>query len=424
MSVVVVGISNKKAPLDFLEKVAISEEGVSKVLANLVDCPNVNEAVVISTCLRTEVYAVVDRFHEAVSEIQEVLAADATVASTTLSALATVRFDDEVGVHLFSVAAGLESSVLGEGEVLGQVRRAYERAQSEKAAGPVLAELFRHALHAGKRVRTETAIARGTTSFAHAAVELAAERHESALANANIGVVGAGEMGLGVIRALSERSGDAAAHSLTIFNRNAQRARQALDELGIVDSVRIESLDALATFAGELDVVISAVEVPSALLSSATLAPGGDRRARPLLAIDLGVPRNIDPVVRAHPGVTLFDMDDLAATVERAKGARRGEIDDAQKIVLEEVATYRQSSRERGAAPIIAALRASIETIRQREIDALSGEITPQVRDQIDRVSKAVLAKVLHEPTMVLRESAGTSKGERLVESLRSLFRL
>ncbi len=176
MSVVVVGLQHTQAPLPLLEATAVADGDLHKMLGELRHCRNVQETVVLSTCLRTEVYAVVDRFHDAVAEIYDVLSEHSARSVEELSAHATIRFDDDVTSHLFSVTSGLESMVTGETEVVGQVRRAFERAQEEGACGPVLSALFRHALQTGKRVRTETGISKGTTSFAYAAVTVARGR--------------------------------------------------------------------------------------------------------------------------------------------------------------------------------------------------------------------------------------------------------
>jgi len=178
----------------------VAEDDLHKMLSVLSHRRNLQETVVLSTCLRTEVYAVVDRFHDAVDEIYDVLADHSGAPVEELSAHASIRFDDDVTSHLFSVTSGLESVVTGESEVVGQVRRAFERAQEEGTCGPVLSALFRHALQTGKRVRTETAIAQGTTSFAHAAVEVARGRDGAGLAGTRVVVVGAGDMGLGKVR--------------------------------------------------------------------------------------------------------------------------------------------------------------------------------------------------------------------------------
>ena len=173
MSVIVVGLEQRNAPLELLEAVSIPETDLAKSLGRLRDRSNLSEAVILSTCLRTEVYTVVERFHDGVAELQDFLAA---VSGSPVDALAerlTIRFDDDVAVHLFSVASGLDSAVIGESEVLGQVRRAWEKAQAEGSSGPILGALFRHSVETGKRVRSETAIARGVTSMSHGAVALA-----------------------------------------------------------------------------------------------------------------------------------------------------------------------------------------------------------------------------------------------------------
>ena len=178
MSVIVVGLEQRQSPLELLERVAVTESDLPKALGRLRDQSNLSEAVILSTCLRTEVYAVVERFHDGVAELQEFLATISGSPVETLADHLTVRFDDDVTSHLFTVAAGLDSAVLGESEVLGQVRRSWERAQLEQVSGPVLGALFRHAVETGKRVRSETAIARGITSLSHGAVALAASRRD------------------------------------------------------------------------------------------------------------------------------------------------------------------------------------------------------------------------------------------------------
>ena len=206
MSVIVVGLEQKHAPLELLDRVSVTESDTGKALGRLRDQPNLSEAVLLSTCLRTEVYAVVERFHDGVAEIQEFLADVSGSSVDALGEYCTIRFDDDVTDHLFSVASGLDSAVLGESEVLGQVRRAWERAQAERVSGPVLGALFRHAVETGKRVRSETAIARGITSLSHGAVALAQGRRPGGLAGSRVLVVGAGEMGEGVVQALDRLS--------------------------------------------------------------------------------------------------------------------------------------------------------------------------------------------------------------------------
>ncbi|MGH9092750.1 MAG: glutamyl-tRNA reductase [Acidimicrobiales bacterium] len=427
MSVLVVGLEHRQVPLDLLERVTVGEAELAKVLGALRDSANLQESVVVSTCLRTEVYAVVDRFHDAVHEIEAVLADRAGVDVAVVEAHAAVRFDEDVARHLFSVASGLESAVLGEGEVLGQVRRAWERAQDERVSGPVLSELFRHAVRTGKRVRSETAIARGTTSFSHAAVELAEAQRGGGLVGASAAVVGAGEMGSGVLVALVSLPPQRRPAELVLVNRTGERAEALVRSLPEGAAVRVADPGDLDRVVAGADLLVTAVEAEAHGIGAAQLAPAGTRADRPLLVVDLGMPRNVDPAVATLPGVTVLDMDHLASAVARAVAERRGEVDRAEVIVADEVARHRAAARARGAAPVVSALRARLEEIRAAELARARGQVgglSDGEWAQVDAATRAALAKLLHEPTVLLKETAGTPRGERLVEALRLLFDL
>ena len=424
MSVVVVGLQHTQAPLPLLEAAAVPDADLHKTLSALSHRRNVQEAVVLSTCLRTEVYAVVDRFHDAVAEIYEVLSEQSHRSVDELSAHATVRFDDDVTSHLVSVTSGLESVVTGETEVVGQVRRAFERAQEEGTAGPVLSALFRHALQTGKRVRTETGISQGTTSFAYAAVTVARGEDQAGLRGARVVVVGAGDMGLGVCRALSDIAAADAPQRVVVVNRSIDRAQDLvrLAATGPIE-MRAAPLEDVAGELAEADVVLTAVAAESHVLNKTDFAGV----TGPLLVIDLGVPRNVEPSVAALAGVTLLDMDTLSVSVARALGDRAEESVAARDIVAAEVDRYRSASRQRGAAPIIASLRGRLETLRVAELErhrAQLADLSEEEWDHVDAATRAALAKMLHEPTMLLKETAGTPRGERLVEALRILFDL
>ena len=423
MSVVVIGLQHKQAPLSVLEAVAVGDADLHKVLTALSHRRNLQETVVLSTCLRTEVYSVVDRFHDAVAEVYEVLSEHSGVSTDELAARATVRFDDDVTAHLFSVTAGLESTVLGESEVVGQVRRAFEHAQSEGVCGPVLSALFQHALQTGKRVRTETGIARGTTSFAHAAVTVARGEDGGGLRDKRVVVVGAGEMGLGVSRALCEIPATAAPRSIVVVSRSLTRAEELVRAAACGSKLRAGALDGVHAELAQADVVLSAVAAESHVLRAAHFTGV----AGPMLVVDLGVPRNVDPAVGMLPSVTLLDMDTLSASVSRALGDREDESVAARAIIADEVERFRTASRQRGAAPVIAALRARLESMRVSELErhrAQLADLTEGEWEQVDVATRAAMAKMLHEPTMLLKETAGTPRGERLVEALRILFDL
>jgi glutamyl-tRNA reductase len=424
LSVVVIGLEHTQAPLPLLEAAAVGDADMHKMLSTLSHRRNIQEAVVLSTCLRTEVYAVVDRFHDAVAEIYDVLSEQSGSSEEELAAHATIRFDDDVTSHLFAVTSGLESVVTGETEVVGQVRRAFERAREEGTCGPVLSALFRHALQTGKRVRTETAISQGTTSFAYAAVTVARGDDGAGLRGARVVVVGAGDMGLGVCRALSEIAEADAPRSVVVVNRSLARAKDLVGQMSSSTcAMRAVALDDVATELAEADVILTAVAAEAHVLRVADFASVD----APLLVVDLGVPRNVDPEVGARPGITLLDMDTLRAAVAKALGDRAEESVAAREIVATEVERYRTASRQRGAAPIIASLRARLESLRVAELErhrAQLADLSEAEWEHVDAATRAALAKFLHEPTVLLKETAGTPQGERLVEALRVLFDL
>ena len=427
MSVIVVGLEQKHAPLELLDRVSVTEVDTPKALGRLRDQPNLSEAVLLSTCLRTEVYAVVERFHDGVAEIQAFLAEVSGSSVEALSEYCTIRFDDDVTDHLFSVASGLDSAVLGESEVLGQVRRAWERAQSEHSSGPVLGSLFRHAVETGKRVRSETAIARGITSLSHGAVALAADRRPGGLSGTRVAVVGAGEMGEGVAQALD---GFRVEH-LVMANRTAERVETLVAGLpaSAADTVEIRDLDDLVTLLGEVDVAFTTVGSAHPIVSRADLEAALARRTgRPdLVVVDLGVPRNVEPEAGSLGGLLLLDMDDLRAAVADALTGRQDEVEAANGIVSDEVERYRSASRARDAAPMVSALRSRVEEARRVELDrqrSKRSDLDDAQWQQVDAVTRAMVAKLLHQPTVVLKDAAGTPRGERLVEALRALFDL
>jgi len=427
VSVVVVGLEHKRVPLDVLERVAVTDAQMTDVLAGLRQRENLSELVVLSTCLRTEVYAVVDRFHDAVFELQEFFAKRAETAVEDLESLCSVRFDDDVALHLFSVAAGLESAVLGESEVLGQVRRAFERSERDHASGPVLAGLFREAVRVGRRARAETAIARGATSFAHAAVGLAASRLDGGLAGRDVTVIGAGDVGSGIFAALGALAERQRPRRIVVANRTAARSRALADSAPASDSVAAVDFDDLPSALAVSDVVFSALDVNGPLLTTDHLASGAARTARPLLVVDLGVPRNVEQAAAGIAGVTVLGMDELRDAVSRVSEERHAEVDAVLAIIDEELDRYRADVRGRGAAPVIAALREKLESLRLGELErqrSLRGELSDEEWAKIDEASQAALAKVLHHPTMLLKETAGTPRGQRLAEALRVLFDL
>jgi glutamyl-tRNA reductase len=427
MSVIVVGLEQRQSPLDLLERVAVPERDLPKALGRLRDQSNLSEVVILSTCLRTEVYAVVERFHDGVAELQEFLATISGCPVDSLTEHLTIRFDDDVTNHLFAVAAGLDSAVLGESEVLGQVRRAWEKARSEQVSGPVLGALFRHAVETGKRVRSETAIARGITSLSHGAVAMAGRRRPGGLAGARILVVGAGEMGEGVTQALSAVD----ATALVVANRTVDRTEAVVAGLPPEAASRVEvaALDDLADLLAASDVVFTSVGTTHPVIDRPMLeaAVSGRGPAGDLLVVDLGVPRNVEPSAADLDGLVLLDMEALRLAVSEALSGREEEVAEANRIVTDEVERYRVASRARDVAPMVSALRASVEQARRSELErqrSKRSELSEAQWEQVDAVTRAMVAKLLHQPTVAVKDAAGTPRGERLVEALRTLFDL
>jgi len=412
-------LNHRTVPLDLLERMTVTSSGLPKALADLVGRDHVSEAVVLSTCNRTEVYASVERFHGAYADVREFLSGLAHLPPEAFGDHLYAHYDEAAADHLFTVAAGLDSAVLGESEILGQVRTAWERALEEEATGPSLNMLFRHALEAGKRARTETAIGQKVTSVSTAAVAMAQERLGSLEGRAVL-VVGAGEMGEGMVRALI----DAGARSVRIANRTWQRAVDLAEAVGATPI----HLDDVGPALTEVDLLLTSTGATSIILEHADIAPIVEQRAgRPLLIVDIAVPRDVDAGAGDLPGVTLLDMDDLRAHAESGLADRRREVGAVRAIVDDEVARYLERSSAREVAPLITALHQRAEELREAELARQQrhlADLTDEQRAAVEAATRAALAKVLHTPTVALKAAAGTPKGERLADALRELHDL
>ena len=423
MSVVVIGVEHTKTPLDILEAVTVGDAEVSKVLAQLAAYENVREVALVSTCLRTEIYAVVDRFHDAVDDVTALLADRAGCSPAIIEEHESVYFDRGVASHLFKIAAGLASAVPGETEVLGQVRRSFDRAVDEGTAGPMLTTLFRHAIQTGRRVRAETGISRGTTSFSFAAVDMARQHLGSDLEGASAVLLGAGGLASGTFASLaSERSVSLA--SIHVVNRTRANATELAGRATGTVTASDHGLEDLTEVLSRSRLLICAAEAGQPLVTPEHLA---GRNGRPLLIVDLGMPRNVDPEVGTLSGVELFDISHLSAVVDAAMEERRGEITIAERIVSDEVARYLEDLRGRGAAPVVVALREKLEAIRIAELERRRSDLaslSPAQLEAVEALTRSMLAKLAHEPSIALKEAAGTPRGERLLEAVSLLFDL
>jgi glutamyl-tRNA reductase len=404
-------------PLELFERLTIDEGRLPKALQDLATRPTVSESVVLSTCNRTEVYAVAETFHGAYGDIRNFLAETAYVAPEDFADHLYVHYDREAIRHLFTVTAGLDSAVVGESEILGQAKRAWSRAKDEGVSGPVLNLLFRHAIEVGKRARTDTDIAQGTASVSYAAVEMASARLGS-LDTRRVLVLGAGDMGEGMAVALAS----AGVAEIKVANRTWDRAAQLAER---VDGVPVRLSDLPAALA-EVDVLLTSTGATSIMLEHADLEPiVAARLGRPLLVVDIAVPRDIDPSVTDLPGVTLLDLHDLRRFAQAGVQEREREVREVERIVVDEVDRFVEARSGRAAAPLVAALHARAEELRQAELERFRSRLAtlePRERAAVEALTRGLMAKVVHEPSVKLKETAGTPKGQRLAEALRHLY--
>lgn len=419
VSILVIGVHHRTGPLELLERLSIADDDLPKVLHGLISRPDVREALVLSTCNRTEIYAVAERFHGAFADLRDTLCELGSMSPEDLHPHLYTHYDEAAVTHLFEVAAGLDSSVLGETEILGQVRRSWERAHDEGATRSTLNALFRHALEVGKRARNETAISRATASVSYAAVDMARE-HLDGLAGRRVLVIGAGEVGQGVATALA----GAGADRVTVLNRTVERGRELADRVG-ADMAPLADLadhlpdaDVVVTCVGSGRPVLDASEVARALVA---------RTERPMLVIDLAVPRDVDLAVGELPSVTRYDLDDLRDWAARGVAARQAEVQHVRDIVSDEVERFGLDSTARQAAPLVASLHELAERIRLGEMERQHAKLAGLDDDQqaaVEALTRGIVAKLLHGPSVRLKGEAGTPRGERLADAVRDLFDL
>lgn len=417
MSILAIGVNHRSGPLSVLERVTLGPTEVPKAVEGLAQLDNVREAVVLSTCNRTEIYAVTEKFHGAYADIRDFLCDLGDISADELHPHLFSQHDDAAVTHLFEVAAGLDSAVVGESEILGQLRQAWEVAQRVGGARTTLNLLFRHAVEVGKRARTETAIARGTASVSHAAVEMAVEHHGS-ISGRPVALVGAGAMGEGIAVALH----GAGVGDVMVVNRSPERGQALADRI----NGRALGMDQLSVALEASDVVLTSTGAGEPLIT-ADLVRRLDRGGRPLLFVDIAVPRDVAPDVADLPDMTVLDLDDLSAWADRGRNDRLAEVGRVTAIVREEVERFGLQSAALQAAPLVSSLRDRAEALRLAELERHTsrlGQLDESHRELVDLITRRVVAKLLHEPSVRLRTQAGTPQGERNAAAVADLFDL
>jgi len=429
VSVLVVGLSHKSAPVATLERAAVGGDTLTKLLRDVVQAEPVAESFVVSTCNRVEVYADVDRFHAGVTAICELLARHCGVPPHELTQYLYVHYEDRAVSHLLAVAAGLDSMVVGEDQILGQVRSAVKLAAEHGMAGRVLDELGRLALHTGKRARAETAIGRAGLSLLSAAVELAATSlgpvgsGPDALAGRDVLIVGAGSMSA-LAAATAARSGAA---SIVVANRTREHAERLAASVSTTVT-RIAGLADLPVAMADADILISCTGAAGHVITHdmVSAALTARKAAAPLVIMDLAMPRDVEPAAASLPGVVLIGMDQLS---EHATAIRDDDVAAVRAILEAELAGYQSAMDAARVAPTVVALRAKAAKVVDAELARLAGRLSADglsghALDEIAQTVRRVVDKLLHAPTVRVKELAGSPGGEEYAAALRVLFDL
>ena len=419
MPVFVVGANFRSAPLELLERLAIDAERRPKALAGLLDQEHVHEAVVVSTCNRVEVYTAISRFHGAAGEVRRFLADLHGLDLAEFAGHLYDYYEERAVQHLFTVAAGVDSMVVGEAQILGQVREAFAAAQAERSVGPVLSALFNRAIKVGRRARSETGIGAGMASTVTVGLRVAAGQLDG-LAGRRALLVGAGAMARLAGRALRQ----AGAGELVVANRTQATGAALARELG----GRAVPLDQVAGELAIADLAVAATAGPAPTVSAATVADALDhrRRPRPLILLDLGVPRDVEPEARGLGGVVLADLDALRAVLETDEGPRR-EVERVRALIAKETAAYLRDRREARLTPTIRALRDRAEEVRLLELAKASTRLAgldAQQRAAVEAVTRGLVNKLLHDPMVRGKSLAARPDGDLYVAALRELYGL
>ncbi|PJE20075.1 MAG: glutamyl-tRNA reductase [Mycobacterium sp.] len=426
MSILLFGVSHRSAPVSVLEQLSIDESDQIKIVDSVLQSPLVSEAMVLSTCNRVEVYAVVEAFHGGLSVIGQVLAEYSGLPMGDLTKHAYVRYSEAAVEHLFAVASGLDSAVVGEQQVLGQVRRAYASAEANSAVGRVLHELAQRALSVGKRVHSETAIDSAGASVVSVALDIA-DRKLGSLEGKTAAVVGAGSMGA-LAAAHLTRAGIGRVH---VLNRSLGRAARLADRIE-ASGIPAEALtlDRLADALADADVVVSCTGAVSPVISLADVHHAlvnarRDEAAKPLIICDLGMPRDVDPAVAGLPGVLVVDVDRVQH--EPSAHAAAADVDAARHIVAAEVAAYLTGQRMAEVTPTVTALRQRAADVVEAELLRLDNRLPgldSAEREEVARTVRRVVDKLLHAPTVRIKQLASAPGGDSYAEALRELFEL
>jgi glutamyl-tRNA reductase len=418
MAILALGVSHRRATADLLERLAFGHEDLVEAYRRASDDPAIDEAVIVSTCNRVEIYGNVPSYHAGFRALKRLLCGSREVPPEEIDEPLYSHYELDAAEHLFGVASGLDSMVLGEPQILTQVRAAIRRARSKEAAGPALTSLFQGAARAGRRVRAETGVGAAPDAFIAAGAGVAAAVL-GGMRDRRAVVVGAGQMSALAAEHLRRRG----VGEIHVLNRSIERARVLAERVGAEHG----GLGELPAAVASADLVVSATGAAGVVLTASTLQRALEGRTRPLVVLDLGLPRDVDPSARRLPRVSLVDIDDLRGMLEARAPEIAQDLERARAIVAEEVRRFDLRRRAERLAPVIRALRERGDRVVLAELERFRSDLAglpPDERDAVMALARGVVAKLLHEPIVRLKELSGDASEDPYVRALVELFGL
>lgn len=421
MNIAVVGLSHKTAPVEVREKLSIPEAQIGETIAELCGGSYIEEVAILSTCNRLEIYIATSEMQAGVRELMQFCSERSKLPLAELRPHLFILLHEDAISHIMRVAAGLDSLVIGEGQILAQVKKTHKLCQQHKGISRILNRLFTQAIAAGKRVRTETNIGTGAVSISSAAVELAQMKVEN-LAEQRVAIIGAGKMSRLLVQHLLAKG----ANQIKIVNRSPRRAEELAGQFPEA-KLDLQPLSAMMEAIAASDIVFTSTGATDPILNraklEAALAPG-----QSIMAIDISVPRNIDADVSTLESVRAFNVDDLKAVVAQNQESRRQMAMEAEKLLDEEVESFDVWWRSLETVPTINSLRKKVETIREQELEKalsrLGSEFADKHQETIEALTRGIVNKILHDPMVQLRAQQDIDARRQAMATLRTLFNL
>jgi glutamyl-tRNA reductase len=421
MNIAVVGLSHKTAPVEVREKLSIPEPQTESAIAQLREYPHLEEVAILSTCNRLEIYIVTEQTEQGIGEVSQFLSERSKIPMVSLRRHLFILLHQDAVMHLLRVAAGLDSLVLGEGQILAQVKNTHKLGQQYNGIKTILNRLFKQAITAGKRVRTETSIGTGAVSISSAAVELAHMKLEN-LAACRVAILGAGKMSRLLVQHLISKG----AEKISILNRSLGRAEELAQQFPEL-KIQTHPLSRLMTVIAESDLVFTSTSASEPLLDRAKLEMILEPK-RALMLIDISVPRNVHADVNELANVQAFNVDDLKAVVAQNHETRRQMAREAEVILEEELEAFDGWWRSLETISTISCLRNKIETIREQELEKalsrLGSEFAEKHQEVIEALTRGIVNKILHEPMVQLRAQQDVEARRSCMQALQMLFNL